>query len=238
MSEIKPLVERMHSEFCSVVNLAREVEGLGKEDSMEAMGRRWSLAIDILSRTARVHSGARAILKPEHPVLMEFASSPFCWSWYHDFARHRNTECAVDRETLVSATCSSCEDGYLPCRKSLAESAHIQRGMEPCREMRDRYEHYDAYFLGHGRDQISRGKGSNFQPSASKPLHQPWVLESSMGEDDSLEIRIDVYERGGRRAFMLDVGRTVSELRPVVQAAVRDPRALDQHHEETCMFCH
>jgi hypothetical protein len=228
----------MHSEFCDIVMLANEVADLGHEDSMDAVGRRWSLAIDILSKTARVHSGAQAILGRGHASMQEFARGSYCLSWYRDFARLRNTGCDLDHATLQMVTCDRCRDGYLPCKSSLETSPHVKRGMDACKEMRNRYEHYEGYFLGKGNEQ-KRGRerdGLN-QRAASKPCSEPWVSESPLGGSDGLEIRIDVYERGGLRAFVLDVGKTVSGLKPVVRAATQDPQVSDPRHEEACPYC-
>ncbi|WP_454857539.1 hypothetical protein [Promicromonospora soli] len=233
MSEFRILAGRMHAEFRGIVDLARDIERLGQEDSIEAFGKRWSFAIDVLSRTARVHNGARAVLGADNLTLVKFENSPFCFSWYRDFARLRNTECSMDDATFSPVTCDSCKEGVLPCRDSLTRSPHVRRGMYSCRAMRNRYEHYEGYFLGEGDDQ----RATKRQRSVSRPQHEPWVSESSIGDGSALEIRIDVYERGGLRAFVLDVESTVSELLPVIQEVGRDPRVFDEDHDEHCGYC-
>lgn len=238
MTDIKNLAGRMHGEFCNLVDEVRAASELGWESSTEAVTRRWSLALDILSRSARVHSGAMAVVGEAHPALRGLNDNGFCLSWYRDFARLRNLGCALDQESLTLTTCNPCKHGNLPCTNSLAGSTEVLRGMRAAREMRNRYEHYEEYFLGNGNAQRAVMKnGRQIQRATAKPFNERWVSESVSGGTGGVEIRIDVYERGGLRTFVLNAEKTAQAMKPVVRAVVRDARIVDQRHEDLCTYC-
>ncbi|MFJ2518636.1 hypothetical protein ACIOWF_06660 [Cellulosimicrobium cellulans] len=233
MSVELDLAGRIHSEFCDIVHLSSEMDRLAEEDFM-TIGRRWSHALDILSKTARVHNGARRLLDATSPELAALGEHPFCRTWAHDFAHGLNTQCTYDPVAGALVTCRSCTTGYLPCPASLGDPDYVQRGMAACREMRNRYEHYDEYFTGNGQAQRA-WKG---EPRATKPDLEPWVVEGISGGLAGDQIRLDVYERGGQRAYTLDARQTVVALKPVVRAATLHPQVFDQRHEDECEYCH
>lgn len=232
MSVELDLAGRIHSEFSGIVRLSNEMDLLAEEDFM-SIGRRWSHALDILSKAARVHNGARKLLGSASPDLRALDDHPFCRTWNHDFARDVNTQCDIDPETLELTTCFLCKDGYTPCSTSMSNRQFVQHGMKACREMRDRYEHYEGYFTGTGNLQ----KATKSEPAATKPVDRSWVEEGIAGGTDGDEIRIDVYERSGRRAFMLNVRLTVVALKPVVRAVTLLPEVFNRHHEVACEYC-
>lgn len=225
------LASRIHAEFSGIVRLSQEMDAWAAEDFM-TVGPRWSHALDILSKTARVHNGAKAILGDRSPELVALDHHAFCVSWAHNFAGSRNTACVLDHATLELATCDQCKEGQLPCSKSLSNPAFVTRGITACRRMRDRYEHYEGYFTGTGDYQ----KATKKESAATKPPNRPWVEEAMSGGTDGDEIRIDVYERGGRQAYTLNVRATLAALRPVVRAIMARPAVYNERHD-ACTFC-
>ncbi|MFD4992817.1 hypothetical protein ACFWH7_04340 [Cellulosimicrobium cellulans] len=232
MTVERDLAGRVHSEFCDIVTLSREMDRLAEQDFM-TIGRRWSHALDILSKTARVHNGARKLLAAGSTELAALDKHPFCMAWAHDFAHGLNTQCTYDAAVGGLATCGSCATGYLPCPQSLGNPTYVQRGMAACREMRNRYEHYDEYFTGTGYFQRARKD----MPQAAKPDHEPWAVEGMSGGTRGDEIRLDVYEHGSQKAYTLNVRLTVEALRPVVRAVTLLPEVADQRHEDGCEYC-
>lgn len=226
------LAGRIHAEFWGIVLLSKEIDRLAADDPMTT-GLRWAHALDVLSKTARVHNGAKELLGEDSHELHELDTHPFCKAWAHDFAQGLNTRCTYDHETLALATCEPCAAGYAPCPTSMSNPNYVQRGMVACRQMRDRYEHFEGYFTGRGRFQVEQRN----EPAATKPELAPWVVEGMSGGLDGDEIRVDVYERGGRRAYTLNVRSTVEALRPVLRAVTRHPEVFDQCHEVTCKVC-
>ncbi|MBM7081323.1 hypothetical protein [Micromonospora humidisoli] len=119
------------------------------------------------------------------------------------------------------------------CGKGSAAVSAFVASQPTLKDLRDRFEHFDAYVVGDGHGQ--RGNG---QPPLI--LDVPSGIEvsaSQSGGDGGHIIVVKVSERTGPREYLFSSRAATDAARVLARETVRAAGLLDWRHEEKCKTC-
>ncbi|MFI1195323.1 hypothetical protein ACH4T9_18960 [Micromonospora sp. NPDC020750] len=119
------------------------------------------------------------------------------------------------------------------CGKGSAAVSTFVASQPTLKELRDRFEHFDAYVVGDGHAQ--RGKG---QPPLILDVPSGIEVSASQGGGDGSHIIVvKVSEKFGPREYLFSSRAATDAARVLARETVRAAGLLDERHKKKCKTC-
>lgn len=114
-----------------------------------------------------------------------------------------------------------------------AAVAAFDTAVPDLKDLRDRFEHFDAYLGGTGHTQAER-RGPPLDAGGATRLS---ISASSGGGPEGHTIRVDVAERNGEQSYRLESRTAVRSAQRLARATIERAGLDDDRHAARCQHC-